>query len=292
MANRRESALPLAESVHQCFCRSREAAKRLRIIAIALEAAVVAVGLWRFFELPRLPVLPLLIFVATVLEVFFRHLVKTLRIYSQLCRRHSARAYARATEFDAVSTANLRVGLPWLASVLTPFYKGQTLEEYYSFADVAAGELRLRAITAYSAFFSARVLIIWTGLLIIALGFVAAVGIYGLYLLAMSTNTPAALRWEYVEALFSVLWWYATIRLFGTVLTSHHLSSVYQRILDLLQRLPSGTSAIAELVDEYDYHRATGFEAPTIIYRLCRRSIEDKWAIIRPAFLSAHKMIT
>jgi hypothetical protein len=286
-SHRQDSALPLAESVHQCFCRSREAAKRLRFIALLLEAAVVAIGAWRFLAQPKVALLPLLVLVATVLEVVFRHLVKTLRTYGQRCRRNSLRAYAQETDSDPVISVNLRVAMPRIAILLTPFYQSQPLERYYTFRDMTPGDRRLRAITAYSAFFSARVLAIWSALLLTALCLVVGGGVYVLYVLAMSSTTPEALRLGYVDVLFTILWWYATVRLLATFLTSRHLTDIFDRVFDLLERTPAGDGrTIHELVEEYDYNRVSGFEAPTLLYRLTGPTIEKKWAIVRSTFVN------
>lgn len=279
------AGLPAAEALHAAFCRARESSKRLRFIAFLAELAVVGITGWRILGRPPMAELPLVILAFTIVEVVTRHFVDRIRMYAQRCRRVSLRAYASGIDPAATLSATLHADLPSLVTVLTPRFTWPALKAYYNFEQLS-GDARLRAISAYSAFFSSRLLSRWTVLLVLSLLLVAAGGVTVLYYLAISTTAAHEARSVYVDALLTVAWWYAVIRIFEAVMESWHLAGRYSRIFDLLNQAQPAGNDLGTIVDEYDYFRVRGFEAPTLLYRVSDKGLEKKWAVVRQAFLT------
>lgn len=279
------AGLPAAEALHVCFCRSRETTKRLRLLAFLMELAVVAITGWRIVNTSAPDVLPLVILAVTVAEVVSRHFVGRLRDYAQQCRRLSMRAYAKGEDVEAARAGDLQARLPALAYALTPKFTCPTLVQYYDFTDVAAGDSRLRAICAYSAFFSSRLLRRWTAVLLLALLLIVSGGIVVLYYMAMSLAATEHTRHVYLDALLTVAWWYAAIRVLEGTIEAWHRAGRCEAVFQFLLRIKARGADLEELVEEYDYVRASGGDVPTLLYSSADKGLEAKWASVRPAFL-------
>jgi hypothetical protein len=278
------AALQSAETLHECFHRAREAAKTLRGAALLLEIVVFGITGYRVLSTPEPGLLPLVIVFVTLLEVVTRHVVRRLQSYGQGCRRLAMRAYAQGEDVSPALAGDRRAELPDAARVLTRSGKGLSLSDYYQCADVPKGDERLRAICTHSAFFSSRLMGYWSAVLIIVLIIVGALGVTMLYYLAVTLSVAQPTRDVYVDALLSVVWSYAAIRVVEAVLETRALKSRFQRVFELLRRTKARGAELEDLVAEYDFDRADGVEAPTFLYRLFNARLQRDWNLVSAEF--------
>jgi hypothetical protein len=278
------ATLPVAQALHDDFSRTREAAKRLRALALAMELAVVGITGWRIMSTPSLGLLPLLIALITIAEVLTRHYVARLQAHGQRSRRLTMRAYANAADVDKSIGGVILADSPALVALLTPAFTAPSLEQYYEAETVPPGDTRLRFVSGYSAFFSSHLLARFRVVLVLLTFVVAVGGVSMLYVLATSTAALPTARHTYVDALLTVVWWYAAIRILEAALEAGNLSARYRRIYELLETTKATGSELSDLVEEYNCERAHGIEPPTFLYRISDKALERKWAAISDAF--------
>ena len=267
--------LPNAEDVHQRFCKAREAAKRVRVVALAAEGGAVILALVRLMGGTASVWVPLVILVFTLLDVVLRAYAEHLRLFGQHCRRLSLRAYARSTDIVGGALASTLLETPGGLGVLARGGPCKNLEEYYQ-ATATVGDDRIREVYAGSAFFSSRLLQLYAHFLLGILLAFGAVSAMTLYRFAVTETYARATREKMVDAMCSVVLVYVLVRILETMERAYRVAGRFREVLRSLSREPRGPE-LTELGEEYDLERSSGFEAPTTIYLLFDKRLTRAW---------------
>jgi hypothetical protein len=283
------SIYPNANAVHQMFCATREAAKRLRILAGSAEAGAVVLALWRILAVQKVGWLPLGVLLFTLVDVLLRGLVDDLRSFAQRCRRCSIRAIAVDRDLDPATVARLKFERPGVVSPISRGFKCLPIAAYYDTPGIPLpppGVVRLRVISAHSVFFTERLNRYYFRLLVGVTFIAFLVGFGVIYQLAMDVSTQAQTREVSLDALCSVVFVYLAIRVLETAIRAYRASSRTQSILRSMSHIPLPVDTLLdEIIDEYDFERLSDPDVPTTLYRLFRTSIDREWSEFRPSLL-------
>lgn len=265
---------PLAERVHTRFRGASELSKLARLLALVVDCIAATLACLGIFGALKSPWVPLLIFILAVVSVAIRSFSATVRSFAHRCRRSSLRAFCSDADVDRITESNTAVDAPIGADWFAKRTPAQNLTEYYE-PVCPPGEQRLRELYAHSAFYTWRLLRIYSrvasvwGVLVFALSFFV---IYGL-----ATNPPAPdTRDSVLEALCTVILVLLCIRAIETAVAANSSSNEARQIEEGLLKKPSG-QALAEIADAYDIERAAGPDVPTSLYRAMRNGLQRQW---------------
>ncbi len=246
--------------------------------SVVLQVAIAVTPLARLSIEKGFIWLVFLVFMLIAIESILRVLADGFHDYSQLCRRVSRDAYASGQDIDDASRRDIASQEPWAIGLLGYHRTNLSLAEYYGHQDITIGPERLRAICAYSAFFSHRLMRLYLVFMLMWFFVFFVGGLTALIYLSGSETTSLEARLTSVDVLLTVVWAFFAIR---TLQTAFRAYLMYQSVFRIEQLLckSQATSAreINQLAAAYDFNRANTFKVPSVIYRIYRNKIEAKW---------------
>lgn len=271
--------LPGAGYVHAQFCIVRETAKWIRTVAGVAELMSVGMVLWLSFERQGGHLwLPVLILVFTLIDVFLRLWVASLRRFAQQCRRVSLRAFVAQQDIDLAVLALIRSQVPGVAEILCGRMQTPSLQEYYDPVSITSVKLR-RELYAENAYFSWHLM--RSNSLLHGAALVALVGavITVLYNLAGRSQYVAGTRQMVLELLFTVILVYMATRLLEALCRAQAMARAYRDLYFAMMRAED--QSMVDLAEEYDFERAEGVDVPTLLYKCYNASLTREWREIR-----------
>lgn len=271
------------QKLHDVSRGAFECAKSFRLYAFLCELAAAGIALRGVVVNEAVSAwVPLAVCVFLVASVVLRSRSQHYQEIAQRCRRISVRAYALGSAVPIVVSSGLLSDAPSRALKLGKLLPGGSVQDYYG-ATMPAGDGRLRYLYAYSSFFTWQIL--RGSAVVFGVGALLTIILSGVVLYALIVGpVDDADRSFILEALFPIVLGVLALRLTEEALSALSSVSTVRAVADRLisSPLPDGAD-LGALVEEYEFAIVAMPPLPSVVYKVLRSSLEERWAHRRRA---------
>jgi hypothetical protein len=273
---------PNAEKIHKLFRGSNEIVKTSKLVALSLDLCAGSLAVAGIFGTLKASWVPLFLLGLAVFSAIFRSLAAEVRSFAQKCRKTSLRAFSFGSDIDSTTTSDLAIDAPAFAELMAKIVPAQSLVDYYEPVS-PEGETRFRELYAHSAFYTWRLLQVYSRIAFVWALIIFSISFGIIYNLA-ETSPQIEIRGAVIEGLCSVALVLLCVKAVEVAYAAHASSKETRQIEKSLLKGLVGVS-LAEAADEYDLALAAGLDVPTSLYRLMRNKLQQQWHERRVAII-------